>query len=56
VQKRKVHYVDSEGVRARMDIAIESRLGGIAVWALGFDDDEVWDAILVDGTPPDSGE
>ena len=54
VQKRKVHYVDSEGVRARMDIAIESRLGGISVWALGFDDDDVWDAILVDGTVPKS--
>ena len=54
MQQRKVHYVDAEGVRARMDIAIEAGLGGIAVWALGFDDDEVWDAILIDGTLPGS--
>jgi spore germination protein YaaH len=54
MQQRKVHYVDTEGVRARMDIAIEAGLGGIAVWALGFDDDEVWDAILIDGTLPGS--
>jgi spore germination protein YaaH len=52
VQTRRVHYVDANGVRARMDMAIEFGLGGVAVWALGFDDDDVWDAILIDGTLP----
>jgi len=52
VQTRKVHYVDALGIRARMDLAIDARLGGVALWALGFDNDEVWDAILFDATLP----
>ena len=52
VQTRQVHYVDANGVRARMDLAIEARLGGVALWALGFDDDEIWDAILIDAVAP----
>ncbi len=54
IQTRQVHYVDANGVRARMDMAIEAGLGGVALWALGFDDDAVWDAILIDGTLPGS--
>jgi spore germination protein YaaH len=46
VQTRRVHYVDGDGIRQRMDLAREYRLGGVALWALGFDDDAVWDAIL----------
>lgn len=53
VQTRQVHYVDAEGVRARMDLAIRAGLGGVALWALGFDDDEVWDAVLIDATLPE---
>jgi spore germination protein YaaH len=53
VQTRQVHYVDADGVRARMDLAIAAGLGGVSLWALGFDDDDVWDAILVDATLPD---
>lgn len=56
VQTRQVHYVDSEGVRARMDLAIDAGLGGVALWALGFDDDDIWDAILIDGTLPGDNE
>jgi len=52
VQTRQVHYVDALGVRARMDLAIDARLGGVALWALGFDNDDVWDAILFDATLP----
>jgi spore germination protein YaaH len=48
-----VHYVDADGVRARMDLAIAAGLGGVSLWALGFDDDDVWDAILIDATLPD---
>lgn len=54
VQTREVHYVDAEGVRARMDLAIAAGLGGVALWGLGFEDDDVWDAILVDATLPES--
>jgi spore germination protein YaaH len=45
-QQRRVHYVDSDGVKLRMDLARESGLGGAALWAFGFDDPAVWDAIL----------
>lgn len=54
VQTRQVHYVDADGVRARMDLAIDAGLGGVALWGLGFEDDDVWDAILVDADTPDS--
>ncbi len=46
VQSRQVHYVDGEGVRQRMDLALEYGLGGVSLWALGFEDDDVWDHIL----------
>ena len=46
VQTRRVHYVDGDGIRQRMDLAREYGLGGVALWALGFDDAAVWDAIL----------
>jgi spore germination protein YaaH len=51
VQTRRVHYVDADGVRLRMDMAREARLDGVALWAFGFDDPDVWAAILptVDG-------
>ena len=46
VQTRRVHWVDGEGIRQRMDLAREYGLDGVALWALGFDDDAVWEAIL----------
>ena len=55
VQTRQVHYVDGDGIRLRMDLAREYRLDGVALWALGFDDADVWDAILptvADPRPP----
>jgi len=55
VQTRRVHYVDGDGVRLRMDLARQYRLDGVALWALGFDDDAVWDSILptvADPRPP----
>jgi hypothetical protein len=38
-----------------MDLAISAGLGGVSLRALGFDDDDVWDAILVDATLPEPG-
>ncbi len=55
VQTRRVHYVDGDGVRLRMDLAREYRLDGVSLWALGFDDDLVWEEILptvADDEPP----
>ncbi|HSP29467.1 MAG TPA: glycosyl hydrolase family 18 protein [Ilumatobacteraceae bacterium] len=46
VQTRQVHYVDGDGIALRMDLARQYRLGGVALWAFGFDDDAVWEAIL----------
>jgi spore germination protein YaaH len=46
VQTRQVHYVDGDGVAARMDLARRYRLDGVALWAFGFDDPAVWEAIL----------
>jgi len=46
VQTRRVHYVDGDGIRLRMDLARQYRLDGVSLWALGFEDDPVWDQIL----------
>lgn len=45
VQARRVHYVDAQGARERIELARRAKLGGVALWALGYDDDSVWDAI-----------
>jgi spore germination protein YaaH len=45
-QTRRVHYVDGDGIRERMDLAREYRLDGVSLWAFGFEDDDVWSAIL----------
>jgi spore germination protein YaaH len=52
VQTRRVHYVDGDGIRLRMDLAREYRLDGVALWALGFEDDAVWEQILPTVTDP----
>jgi spore germination protein YaaH len=44
-QTREVHYVDAEGARRRIDLAREARLGGVSLWALGYDDESLWAAI-----------
>lgn len=54
VQTRQVNYVDGDGVRARMDLARQYQLGGVALWALGFDDAAVWEAILPTVTDPNA--
>jgi spore germination protein YaaH len=56
-QSREVHYVGADGARARIDLAREAGLGGVALWALGFETDGTWltidDAIRV-GTTADT--
>ena len=44
-QTRQVHYVDEVGALARLAVAREERIGGVAFWALGFDSDATWAAV-----------
>ncbi len=44
-QHRQVNFIDEQGVRARIDLARELRIGGVSLWALGFDSDSVWTGI-----------
>ncbi len=46
VQSRQVHWVDSEGAAARAEIARRAGWGGVALWAMGYEDDETWQAML----------
>jgi len=51
-QTREVYYVDGDGIRQRIDLAREYQLNGVALWAFGFDDAAVWDAIIPAVTDP----
>jgi hypothetical protein len=46
VQARQVIYVDGDGLADRIMMARRAGLGGVALWALGYEDDPVWDQIL----------
>ncbi len=45
VQTREVHFMDPAGVRARVDVAREQRIGGVVFWALGYDTAAEWAAV-----------
>lgn len=55
-QQREVRYVDAAGARLRLDLARRSGLGGGVLWALGYDDEAVWDALAPLVQPPAPGE
>ena len=42
VQARRVHWVDGSGAAARVRLAQRAGLGGVSLWALGYDDEAVW--------------
>jgi HAD superfamily hydrolase (TIGR01509 family) len=44
-QRRQVHYVDTDGALERIEIARDAGLGGVALWALGYEDDLTWSSI-----------
>jgi hypothetical protein len=46
IQSRIVRWVDAEGAAARAEIARRAGWGGAALWALGYDDDAVWVALV----------
>ena len=52
VQSRKVHWVDAEGVAARAEIARRAGWGGVALWALGYEDDAVWQSLVTASHSP----
>lgn len=52
VQSREVRWVDAEGVRARIEIARRAGWGGVALWALGYEDAEVWDTLVAASHDP----
>jgi hypothetical protein len=46
VQSRQVRWVDSEGVDARVMVARDAGWDGVALWALGYDDADVWTSFV----------
>ena len=46
IQNRFVQWVDADGVAERTLIAREAGWGGAALWALGYDDPDVWNALV----------
>jgi len=45
VQARRVHWVDGEGAAERARLAQQAGLGGVSLWAMGYEDDGVWAAL-----------
>jgi len=45
VQERTVFYVDDDGIQQRIQLAVDAGFGGIALFAFGYDDPEVWSGI-----------
>ncbi|MBA3606143.1 MAG: hypothetical protein H0W46_09265, partial [Acidimicrobiia bacterium] len=44
-QRRQVYYVDDDGVQRRIQRAVDADFGGVALFAFGYDDQEVWSGI-----------
>ena len=45
IQSREVFYVDDDGVQQRIQLAVDAGMGGVALFALGYDDQEVWNNV-----------
>lgn len=56
VQSREVHWVGAEGVAERAEIARRAGWGGVALWALGYEDDAAWSALVATAHEPMSAE
>ncbi len=44
-QLRQVNYVDTEGIRQRIELALDAGFGGASLFALGYDDEAVWGVV-----------
>jgi spore germination protein YaaH len=51
-QSRQVHWVDAEGAAQRVHAARRAGWGGVALWALGYEDDGYWAALVEAATEP----
>ena len=56
VQSRQVHWVDAEGVAARAELARRAGWGGVSIWALGYEDAEVWQSVVAASRDPLAAE
>jgi spore germination protein YaaH len=45
-QTRRAHWVDAEGVAERVRMARRAGVGGVALWAFGYEDADVWAALV----------
>ena len=43
IETRTVWYVDGAGAQVRTDLARDAGWAGVSLWALGYDDQRVWD-------------
>ncbi len=50
VQTRELHWVDADGVAARVELVRRSGFTGVALWALGYEDEDVWQSLLTAAT------
>ncbi len=44
-QSRQVNYVDPDGIEQRIQLALDAGFAGASLFALGYDDDAVWDVV-----------
>lgn len=51
-QSRVAHWVDGEGMAARVELARRAGWGGVSLWALGYDDDAAWTALVTAASRP----
>ena len=45
IQQRQVFYVDDDGVQQRIQLAVDAGFGGVALFAFGYDNQEVWSGV-----------
>ena len=50
VQTRQLHWIDADGVALRVEMARRAGIQGVALWALGYEDDDVWNALVSSAT------
>lgn len=49
-QTRQLHWIDADGVALRVEMARRAGIRGVALWALGYEDDDVWNALVSSAT------
>ncbi len=55
VQTRAVRWVGAEGIAARTELARRAGWGGVALWALGYEDAAAWRALVASAHGPMAG-